>query len=105
MKLNPKEQANIAWYFSKKGNVKKFAEKYLKEHSEYEEIIKQDQSRISNAISTISNIITSKFKGSESDEEGDTEDTTDTPSTDGSDPIEEALKPIIRKAMKEILEK
>ena len=109
MKLNPKEQANIAWYFSKKGNVKKFAKKYLRDHSEYKEIINQDESRISNAIFNISRAFTGKRLGAgrkpKSDEGGDTEDTTDTPSTEGGDPIEEALKPIIRKAMKEILEK
>ena len=109
MKLNPKEQANIALYFSKKGNVKKFAKKYLRDHSEYKEIINQDESRISNAIFNISRAFTGKRLGAgrkpKSDEGGDTEDTTDTPSTEGGDPIEEALKPIIRKAMKEILEK
>ena len=131
--LNQKERANLAWYFSRKGNVEKFIKNYLKDHSQYKFLLRQDARGFSRAF----DFIKQKFMGAKGyrDKDGTEapeEDPTDSfdlegvdseereeirPRGDAGDPrdrlgpgrifeqLENALKPIIESVMKEILEK
>lgn len=111
--LNNKQRANLAWYFSKKGNVTKFVNKYLKKHSEYDELMNLEKSRahrLGQRFKKIKDDIFSKDAEEDNEESAnnDVDYSSDWEFDDNTDTqkehltLEKALKPIIESVMKEM---
>ena len=109
--LNKKERANLAWYFSKKGNVEKFIKDYLKDHSQYKYLLRQDVGALGGIWDSIKQMFRIKGYKDGNRPEDRTRPTPqpaggfDDPGSLNAPALEEALKPIIESIMIEMLNK